>query len=89
MLLTDARKPKDGRLEAIYGKEYLLQENLFSAEPIQIHQSMIVVFIKNDGSKNTRFYLDFAAKIHIYYNKLLFSIYQEKNLSFVHNIDYT
>lgn len=39
--------------------------------------------------QNTRFYLDYAVEVYIYYEKLLFSIYKEGNLLFVCTMDYT
>lgn len=48
-----------------------------------------MAFTINYRLKNTRFYLNFAIKIHIYYNKLLFSIYKEKNSLFIYITDQT
>lgn len=50
---------------------------------MQSFQFIIVAFTINYRSKNTKFYLDFAINIYIYYNKLLFSIYKEKNSLFI------
>lgn len=38
----------------------------------------------NHKLKNTRFYLNFNIKVYIYYEKLLFNIYKEKNSLFIY-----
>ena len=40
---------------------------------------MIIAHIVNHWSKVPRFYLDSASEVHIYFNRLLFSIYNKKN----------
>ena len=62
-----------------HGKEHLVYENLFNSKPTQSPQSIIVDLIVNYELKNTRFYLNSAAKVYMYYDRLLFSIYKEKN----------
>lgn len=49
---------------------------------------MIIAFTVNYGSKDTKFYLDSAAEVHICYDKLLFSIYNKKNSLLVCTMDY-
>ena len=61
------------------GKEHLLQENLAAAKPTQSPRSMIVAHTVNHRSKDTRFYLDFASEVHMCYNRLLFSTYDEED----------
>ena len=65
--------------EPYSGKEHLLQENLADAKPTQSPRSMIVAQTVNHGSKDTRFYLDSAAEVHMCYNRLLFSTYNEED----------
>lgn len=38
---------------------------------------------------NTKFYLDSALKVNMYYDRLLFSIYNEKDLLFIYTVDHT
>ena len=74
--------------EPYLGKEHLLQENLAVTKPTQFSQSMIIAYSVNRGSKDTSFYLDSALEIYMYYDRLLFSIYNEENSPLVCTTDH-
>ena len=65
--------------EPYHGKEHLLLENLSDAKPTQSPRSLIVALTVNHESKDTRFYLDSASEVHMCYNRLLFSTYNEED----------
>ena len=75
--------------EPYHGKKHLLLKNLANAKPTQFSRSLIVALTVNHESKNTKFYLDSAAEVHMCYDKLLFSIYNTDNSSPVHTADHT
>ena len=86
-LMPANQRPVDW--EPYHGKKHLLQEYLSDAKPTQSPRSMIVAFTVNHESKDTRFYLDSAAEVHMCYDRSLFSIYKEGNLSPVRTADHT
>ena len=75
--------------ESYHGKKHLLLENLFDAKLTQSSWSLVVALMINYESKNIRFYLNLAAKVYMCYDRLLFCIYNKKNLSLVYTADYT
>lgn len=50
---------------------------------------MILAHIGRYEPQDIRFYLDFALEVNIYYNKLLFGIYNKRNLSLICTADHT
>ena len=72
-----------------YGKEYLLLKNLSNAKLMQSPQFLIIVLTVNNKSKDTIFYLDSAAEVHICYNRLLFSTYNKENSLPIYIVDHT
>lgn len=43
----------------------------------------------NYVSKNTQFYLDSVAEVHLFYDKLLFNAHKKRNSSLIYIADYT
>ena len=74
--------------EPYHGKEHLLQENLSDAKPTQSPRSMIVARTVNHEPKDTRFYLDSAAEVHLCYDRSLFSTYKEESSSPIRTADH-
>ena len=56
---------------------------------MQSPRSMIVALTVNHKSKDTRFYLDSAAEVHMCYDRSLFSIYKEENSPPIRTTDHT
>lgn len=49
---------------------------------------IIIASIINHKLKNTRFYLNSAVKVYIYYKKLLFNIYKKKILLLIYTANH-
>ncbi len=75
--------------ESYYGTEHLLTENLSDAKSTQSPRSLIVALTLNHELKDTRFYLDSAAEVHICYDRSLFSTYNKESSSPVRTADHT
>ncbi len=75
--------------EPYHGKEHLLLENLADAKPTQSPRSLIVALTVNHESKDTRFYLDSAAEVHMCYDRLLYSTYNKESSPPVRTADHT
>lgn len=75
--------------EPYHGKEHLLLENLADAKPMQSPQSLIVALTVNRESKDTKFYLDSDAEVHMFYDRLLCSTYNKKSSPPVRTADHT
>lgn len=74
--------------ELYLGKKHLLQENLADIKLMQFSQSIIVAYIVNHGSKDTKCYLDSALEVYMCYDRLLFSIYKEKDSPLIYTTDH-